>query len=227
MRVTFDLRFDKPVFWLVCSPCGCMLKTHLSACVAYTNNILRHIIHTDRISPCYLVGPWTSLGGIPITTIRRNIIDFLSAMSDITCPSLNRNLTSGCGKKSCHIAMRRAIGLAQINHTITLIIAVHPLNKTTGSDPITAILTSTTSPSTVQLCSSIFKGYSLRRRNDGECRTREFKIGGKIKYCEEKHAEEGLYNASYNDTNFLLLRNNASCAARLYSEQFFRLWLLL
>lgn len=157
LRVTFDLRFDKPVFWLVCSPCGCMLKTHLSACVAYTNNILRHIIHTDRISSCYLADLWTSLGSM-FTTIRRNIIDFLSAMSDTTCPPLNRKLTSGCEKKSCHIAMRRAISLAQINHTTTLIIAVHrfPPNKTTRSDPITPTLTSTTSPSTVQLCSSNF-----------------------------------------------------------------------
>lgn len=162
LRVTFDLRFDKPVFWLACSPCGCMLKTHLSACVAYTNNILRHIIHTDRISPCYQVGPWTSLGSM-FTTTRRNTIDFLSAMSDTTCPSLNRNLASSYEKKSCHIAMRRAIGLAQTNHTTTLIIAVHrlPLNKTTGSDPITPTLTSTTSPSTVQLCFSNFWGLFL------------------------------------------------------------------
>ena len=157
LRVTFDLRFDKPVFWLVCSPCGCMLKTHLSACVAYTNNILRHIIHTARIFPCYLAGPWTNLGSM-FTTMRRNTIDYLSAMSDTTCPSLNRNLTSSCEKKSCHLAMRRAIGLAQISHTTTLIMAVHrfSLNKTTRSDPITPTLTSTTSPPTVQLCSSNF-----------------------------------------------------------------------
>ena len=106
---------------------------------------------------------WTSLGSISITTIRRNITDFLSAMSDTTCPSLNRKLTSGCEKKSCHIAMRRAIGLAQINHTTTLIIAVRrfPLNKTTGSDPITPTLTSTTSSLTVQLCPLNVEGYSL------------------------------------------------------------------
>jgi hypothetical protein len=94
------------------------------------------------------------------------------------CPTphvhfLNRKLTSGCEKKSCHIAMQRAIGLAQISHTTMLIIAVHrcPLNKTTGSDPITLTLTSTTSSSTVQLCPFTLEGYPLQCRNDGEYRT--------------------------------------------------------
>lgn len=127
LRVTFDLRFDKPLLWLVCSRCGCMLKTQLSACVAYTNNILRHIIHTDRVSLCYLAALWTSLGSISITTIRRNTIHFLSVMSDTTCPIFRRNLTSDRAKKSSHIAMQRAIGLAQDNYATTLIISVRAI----------------------------------------------------------------------------------------------------
>jgi hypothetical protein len=133
-----------------------MLKTHISACVAYTNNILRHIIHTDRISLCYLVGSWTGFGSIPIKPTRRNTIDFSPVMSDTTRPNVNRNLTSERKTKPSHIAMQRAIGPAQKTPHDTLIIAVHrfPLNKTTGSDPITPAFTSTTSPPTVQLRSS-------------------------------------------------------------------------
>lgn len=105
-------------------------------------------------------------------------ISIFSAMSDTTCPFLNRKLTSGYERKSCHIAMQRAIGLAQISNTTMLIIAVQrcPLNKTTGSDPITLTLTSTTSSSTVQLCPFTLEGYSLQCRNDGECGTRGLRL---------------------------------------------------
>lgn len=87
--------------------------------------------------------------------------------------------------------MQRAIGLAQINHTTTLIIAVHPLNKTTGSDPITATLTSITAPSTVQLCSSTRRAtpYDVGMMASVE---QEVYDWWKDKNCKEKHPEGGF-----------------------------------
>jgi hypothetical protein len=138
LRVTFDLRFDKPLLWLVCSRCGCMLKTHLSACVAYTNNILRHIIHKDQISLCYRAVSWTSLGSMIITKT-----DATLSISSRSCPTQHDHLstafwlqTAKRSQATCNAARHWP---SATQYTATLIIAVYcyTLKKTTGSEPIT------------------------------------------------------------------------------------------
>jgi hypothetical protein len=110
---------------------------------------------------------------------------------------LNRNLTSDREKKSSHIAMQRAIGLAQSTYTTPLIIAVHcfPLNKTTRSDPITPAFTSTTSPSTVQLRSSSFEEVRFFHHVGMMASVEQWwaKIGGKINTRKKKTIQKEDY----------------------------------
>jgi len=145
LRVTFDLRFDKPLLWLVCSRFGCMLKTHLSACVAYTNNLLRHIIHADRISLFYLTDPWLAMVAYPLQHS-----DAPRSISSRSCPSQRDQISTAfwlqTAKRSQAIcdAERHWPSSKQSNdHVDHSLFATIP-SKSTRSDPITPISISTT-----------------------------------------------------------------------------------
>lgn len=195
-----------PAFWQAASLAGvqrtplCTQNSPFRHVLAYTNKLLRHIFHEDRISSSYFLAIlWTSLGNIPTTITRRNIT--LSLLDRVRHNMIILQSQFGADHKTqpalhCNAerhtpSSKKLKTIDHVDHSCSPLPFEQQLpdqNQSTSTFP---------RPFAVKgpLTLSISKERPFRLQhyswNDGNALYCGMLTGGKIKTCKEKKPERG------------------------------------